>query len=108
MDPAALPYSLHKNGLCLCVRAKPGANRLRKPQLVDIGEGKIAVEIAVSAPPEGGRANKAICEQLATHLGLKKNLFSIKAGQTGRIKTVLIEGETAQLSQVALCWISSL
>lgn len=89
--------TLHKTGVFLCIKAKPGAKSLKSPRLVDLSEGKQALEVTVATVPEEGKANRAICAQLADWLGLKKKQLSLKAGQTGRIKIFLIEGDPTAL-----------
>jgi hypothetical protein len=89
--------SVLPDGLRLTVKAKPGISRKRLPRLVDIGDGKRALEVTVAAAAEDGKANQAILEQLAEHLDLKKNAVTIKAGATGRLKIVEITGDTAEL-----------
>src|SRR5690349_191774 len=57
----------HADGWLLPVRAQPGA---RKNAVV--GEHAGALKVAVSAPPEDGRANKALIETLAKLLQVKR------------------------------------
>ncbi len=42
----------------------------------------------VTAPPEKGRANKAVIKLLADHFGVPKNLVRIAAGRTARVKII--------------------
>ena len=58
----------HAEGCILPVRAQPGA---RKTGIV--GEQAGAPKVAVSAPPDQGKANKALIEVLSETLGLKKS-----------------------------------
>lgn len=72
----------------LAVRVHPGA---RKDALVDRlanGEWKLAV----SAPPEGGRANEAVVELLAGLLGVKRRQVSVVRGAASRAKTIEVTG----------------
>lgn len=50
------------------------------------------VKLAVAAPPVDGEANEAIVRWLAKALGLPREAVTLVAGQTGRQKTVAIEG----------------
>lgn len=50
------------------------------------------LKIRISAPPEGGKANKAICKLLASSLGVKPNQISIERGETSPAKIVRITG----------------
>ena len=78
-------------GFCrLRVRVKPGA---RNDVLLGWHGG--ALKIAVSAPPERGKANEAVIRLLAGHLGLPRDRVSIVSGAASRDKTVRVEGLTA-------------
>lgn len=54
------------------------------------------LKVAVSAPPVDGEANDALVRLLARHLGVPRSALVIRAGQTGRRKTVLVRGMDAQ------------
>ena len=72
----------------IAVRVHPGA---RKDALVDRlanGEWKLAV----SAPPEGGRANEAVVELLAELLGVKRRQVVVARGASSRVKSVEVTG----------------
>jgi uncharacterized protein (TIGR00251 family) len=74
----------------LLVKAVPGA---RRDEIVGmLGE---RLKVRVSAPPEGGRANRAICELLAAALGVKGRDVVVVAGRTRAEKTVEISGVDA-------------
>jgi uncharacterized protein (TIGR00251 family) len=79
----------HAEGSLLAVRAQPGA---RKNAVV--GELAGALKISVTAPPEDGRANQAIAEQLREWLGVKRSQVELAAGPTNRNKQFLIRGMT--------------
>jgi uncharacterized protein len=80
----------HAEGCLLAVRAQPGA---RKPGV--LGEHGGALKVAVTAPPEDGRANQAITELLREWLGLKRSQVELASGATNRNKQFLIRGLTA-------------
>ncbi len=77
----------HPDGCILPVRAQPGA---RKNAVLG-GHGG-ALKVAVTAPPEAGRANDAIVELLRKHLNLKRSQIELIAGPTSRDKKFLIRG----------------
>jgi uncharacterized protein (TIGR00251 family) len=79
----------HAEGLVLLVRAQPGA---RKNGV--IGEQAGALKMAVTAPPEDGRANKALTEILRESLELKRSQVELCGGLTSRDKRFLIRGLT--------------
>lgn len=92
----------YDGGIRLSVRARPGISKARAPQLVDIGDGKCALEITVAAEAQEGKANKAIEEATAALMGVKKKDVSIKTGQTGRLKIVEVAGDPSTLHDRAL------
>ena len=77
----------HDEGCCLPVRAQPGA---RKAGV--LGEQAGALKVAVTAPPQDGRANKALVGTLAELLGVRRSQVELLAGATGRDKRFLIRG----------------
>lgn len=89
--------TLYNGGVRVTVKIKPGISRARDLRVVDIGDGKQALEITVAAQPEGGKANKELCLQLAKALKIPRGDVVIKAGQTGRIKVVELLGVSAEM-----------
>jgi uncharacterized protein (TIGR00251 family) len=77
----------HPEGCLLTVRAQPGA---RKAGL--LGERAGALKVAVTAPPEDGRANKALTVVLRDVLELKRSQVELFSGVTSRDKRFLIRG----------------
>jgi uncharacterized protein (TIGR00251 family) len=81
----------HAEGCVLPVRAQPGA---RKTGV--LGEQAGALKIAVTAPPEDGRANRALTQALRDLLGLKRSQVELLSGETSREKRFLIRGVTKE------------
>ena len=81
----------HGEGATLAIRAQPGA---RKNAV--LGEQAGALKVAVTAPPEDGRANAALVEVLHDWLGLKRSQLELVGGATNRNKVFLIRGITAE------------
>jgi uncharacterized protein (TIGR00251 family) len=77
----------HAEGYILPVHAQPGA---RKAGI--LGEYAGALKVAVTAPPEGGRANQALVELLAKALKLRRSQVKLLSGLTSREKRFLIQG----------------
>ena len=69
------------------VRVSPGASRTRV-----LGEYAGALKIAVSAPPEKGKANDAVLDLLSAALNVRKSDLSVVAGQTSRDKRIAVTG----------------
>jgi uncharacterized protein (TIGR00251 family) len=74
-------------GCILPVRAQPGARRTGI-----VGEHGGALKIAVQAPPQDGRANKALVDILRSLLKLKRSQIDLVSGESSRDKRFLIEG----------------
>ena len=72
----------------LAVRVQPGARREALLGRLGSGEWKLAV----TAPPEDGRANDAVVELLAELLGLKRRQVSVARGLSSRSKQIEVEG----------------
>jgi len=90
-----IPLTEHAEGWVVPVRAQPGARRAGVQ-----GEQNGALKIAVFAPPEDGRANKALVEALSKALGVKRSQVELLSGATGRDKRFLVRGITqAELQQ---------
>jgi uncharacterized protein (TIGR00251 family) len=75
----------HPDGATLAIRAQPGARRNAV-----LGEQAGALKVAVTAPPEDGRANEAIVELLRDVFGWKRSQIELVSGYTNRNKVVLI------------------
>jgi uncharacterized protein len=87
----------HTDGCILCVRAQPGAKRD-----VIVGEHGGMLKVAVSAPPDKGRANEAIIEVLAAALGIKRGQIELVSGRASRQKQFLLRGISAAKLQETL------
>ena len=87
----------HAEGLIVPVRAQPGARR----NYVQ-GEQGGALKVAVTAPPQDGRANEALAEVLRAALGLKRSQVELAGGAKGRQKSFLIRGLTPAELQAKL------
>ncbi len=73
-------------GVVVAVLVSPGAgrNELR-------GEHDGRLKVSLSAPPEKGKANRALCNLLARKLGVSRSQVSVLSGHTSRRKEVLVE-----------------
>ena len=87
MSAPVIDIRPHAEGCLLPVRAQPGA---RKAGV--LGEQAGALKVAVTAPPEDGRANDALTRLLREWLGLKRSQLELASGATNRNKQFLIRG----------------
>lgn len=71
------------DGVIIRVKVVPGSSRDRISGL--LGD---RLKLAVAAPPEGGKANKAVCALIAQTLGIAKRDVAIIDGQTRPQKTI--------------------
>ena len=71
----------------LTVRVQPGASRERLTRMTDG-----TLKAAVGAPPEKGKANRAVEKLLAKTLGLPVSAVRVVGGETSRRKTVRCDG----------------
>jgi uncharacterized protein (TIGR00251 family) len=55
------------------------------------GEHGGRLKVSVTAPPEKGKANEALCRFLAAELGVSRSQVRVLAGHSSRLKEVLIE-----------------
>ena len=78
-------------GVRLSLKVVPGASRDRI-----VGVLGDALKIAVSNPPQGGAANKAVVRLLADALGVAEASIRILRGHSTPRKEVLVGGITAQ------------
>lgn len=93
-DPDATPGA---PACLLHIKAVPGARR-------DEIAGPLGsrLKVRVSAPPEDGKANKAICALVASRLGVRAAAVTILRGQTSPEKTLRIAGITPEAAAAEL------
>jgi len=77
------------------IKAVPGASQ---DQISGVLGNRLKVR--VSAPPEGGKANKAICALLARVLGVRRGDVEVVSGQSSAEKVVGIAG--VSMTEVAV------
>jgi uncharacterized protein len=86
-----------EGGVRIRVRVQPRSSRTEI-----VGEHDGALRIRVAAPPVDGEANAELVRFLAKRLGVAKSRVRIVAGETGRLKTVEVEGVTAEAAHAVL------
>lgn len=87
MPPSESAITTIAGGVQINVKAVPGASRSRI-----VGWLGDHLKVAVAAPPEGGKANKAICQLLADVLGVKVQDVQVIAGASNPRKRILVAG----------------
>ena len=87
----------HARGVLLPVRAQPGAKRN-----AIVGEHGGELKVAVSQPPEKGKANARIIEVLCEELSLRRSQVELIAGKTSRSKKIVVAGVSLEELQQRL------
>lgn len=67
-------------------------------------EGLLEVQACVTAPPDNGKANKALCKLIASELGVAKSKVEVVQGQTSRHKRLGIQASEQAVND----WLSAL
>ena len=92
--------------MLLAVRVTPKSSTNKIRGLHHASDGAVYLQIAVTAQPEKGKANVAVVKTLAAALGCAKSRVGIIAGDTARLKTVLLRTSLAEaeamLSRLAI------
>lgn len=86
-----------ETGVRLAVRLTPRAGRNAIRGTAERADGGVALKAAVTAVPEGGKANAALVALLAKALKVPKGAIGIAQGTTDRNKLLDIAGDTDAL-----------
>lgn len=76
------------------MRVIPAARTTKLDRLVEDAAGAIRLRVRVGAPPDKGRANKALIKLFSAKLQLPRSAIRIIAGLQSREKTLLLSGDT--------------
>lgn len=74
-------------GVIIDVHVQPGGSRDEV-----VGRHGDALKVKVSAPPEGGRANAAVCRLLADAFDVSASSVEVMSGAKGRRKRIRLDG----------------
>jgi uncharacterized protein len=89
---AALPLRRVDGGVAVTVRVTPKGGATRIDGLGADAEGRSFLKLRVKDVPEKGKANAAVIKLLAKAWGVAPSAVEIAAGDTGRVKTVVVRG----------------
>ena len=81
----------------LRLRVSPGASTSEV-----VGRRGETWKVRVAARPEGGKANDAVVDLLATTLGIPRARITILSGKSSRDKTVVVQGLTPETARARL------
>jgi uncharacterized protein (TIGR00251 family) len=101
------PWRVVADGLAVRVRVTPKARRARAGGLAELADSGRAIRAAVTAAPEGGKANAALLRLLAKSWRLPRTALEVTGGATGRLKTVTIRGDGAALAAMLEAWLAA-
>ena len=100
------PFAAAPDGIRVRVRVSPRAGRGRIDGLAAEPDGGVALKVAVTAAPEGGKANAALVRLLAREWGVAKSAVTVAGGAASRRKTLHVAGETRALLRALDDWLS--
>jgi uncharacterized protein len=92
-----IDLTVEADAVLVPVKAVPGASRTRI-----VGELDGRLKVTVAAPPEKGKANKAIVALLARTLGVSRRDVTVVAGHTNPLKIIRIDQTTIDAIRAAL------
>lgn len=78
-----------------------------KDQVVGVStaaDGLREVRVRVTAPPDNGKANKAVCKLVAASLGIAKGAVAVKRGETSHHKLLAVDCR----SETYAAWLAGL
>ena len=87
----AITINAHSEGATIALRVQPKAKRA-----AILGEQAGALKVAVTAPPEDGKANEAVIDLLRSRFKFSRSRLEILSGHTNRNKVLLVRGTTAE------------
>jgi uncharacterized protein (TIGR00251 family) len=93
-DAMTAPWILTDQGVELRLRLTPRGGRDALEGVETLSDGTKVVKARVRAAPVDGEANAALLKLIATVLKVKPRDLSLVSGETARIKTVLIRGDS--------------
>lgn len=91
-------------GLLVILKVQPKSSRDAIEGLVETPDGR-ALKVAVTAPPDKGKANAAVIALIAKAFGVPKSNVTLTLGETDRRKVLHIAGDPAALQAIAQQWI---
>ena len=95
-------------GARVALRVSPKASRAGIIGVETDAAGGAVLKVRVSEPPQGGKANVAVIKLLAKAWKLPKGALRVVAGEAGRRKTLLVEGDPAELVPRLEAWLGGL
>ncbi|MGV3633469.1 MAG: DUF167 family protein [Pseudorhodoplanes sp.] len=96
--PAAAPWTVTSSGLSIAIRLTPKGGRDAIDGIETLSDGRPVLKARVRAAPTEGEANAALISLLAKTLDVPRRTVTLAAGETARIKRIVIDGDGAALA----------
>ena len=87
------------DGISLDLRVTPGARQAGIRGVQDVGEGRVALAVAVRAKAQDGKANKAVIALIANAIGIAPARISLLTGASARLKSLHLAGDPQSLAR---------
>lgn len=102
--PAEAFFAAALGGVTIRLRVTPRGPADRIQGYHEDAEGRAALKVSVTAPPEDGKANAAVVRLLAKAWKLPKSAFTVLLGATDRNKLLRIDGDPSELLERLTRW----
>ena len=93
------PWRYSTQGISVALRVTPRGGRDDIDGVETLADGRTVLKVRVRAIAEGGEANRAVTELLASALGVPKAKVRILSGITSRLKQVTVDGDPERLGE---------
>src|SRR6202521_4918667 len=93
------PWRYAAQGISVALRVTPRGGRDDIDGVETLADGRTVLKVRVRAIAEGGEANRAVTELLASALGVPKAKVRILSGITSRLKQIVVDGDPAKLGE---------
>ena len=90
-------YRAAASGLVIHLRVTPNAGVDRIEGIETRDDGQAVLRLRVKAVPDKGKANAGAVALLADALGVAKGKVHVITGETARLKTVAVDGDSGEL-----------
>jgi uncharacterized protein YggU (UPF0235/DUF167 family) len=96
--PGRVPWSATASGLSVTIRLTPKGGRDAFDGIDILSDGRPVLKARVRAAPTEGEANAALVSLLAKTLDVPRRTVTLAAGETARIKRIVIDGDSVALA----------
>lgn len=91
------PWRETRDGVVLTCRLTPKGGRSAIEGVSHLADGTSVLLARVREPPEGGRANRALCALIADELSVAPSQVRLSSGAKSRLKLVMVSGDPEAL-----------